>query len=202
MGRRAAHGRRSDERWAAVLAAASRVFGEVGYEKSTLEDVAREVGINRATLYYYVGTKEELLVSLLAEPIATVITRLEKDAARDEPADEKLAAALRGYVKTLDEHPELFIFLSENLRSAMTGPDAEELVSEADRYGQVLAGMIRDGAKAGVFRRDVDPRTAALAILGMFNSMHRWHRGGGRRPLLEIGEDLIRLALAALVPTK
>jgi AcrR family transcriptional regulator len=184
-----------------VLAAASHVFADVGYEKATLEDVAREVGINRATLYYYVGTKEELLVSLLTEPIATVTSRLEEDAGRDAPADEKLAAALRGYVKTLDEHPELFIFLSENVHTAMTGPDAEELVSEADRYGRILTGVIRDGQKAGVFRQDVDPQTSVLAILGMFNWMHRWYRPDGRRSLIEIGEDLIRLSLAALEPS-
>ncbi len=202
MERRAAGGRRSDERWAAVLAAASRVFAAVGYEKATLEDVAREVGINRATLYYYVGTKEELLVSLLADPIATVTARLEEDAARDAPADEKLGAALRGYVKTLDEHPELFIFLSENVHTAMTGPDAEELVGEADRYGRILTGVVRDGADAGVFRQDVDPQTAVLAILGMFNWMHRWYRPDGRRSLIDIGEDLIRLSLAALEPMR
>jgi AcrR family transcriptional regulator len=201
MERRAAGGRRSDARWAAVLTAASHVFADVGYEKATLEDVAREVGINRATLYYYVGTKEELLVALLSEPIATVTSRLEEDAARDAPADEKLAAALRGYVKTLDEHPELFIFLSENVHTAMTGPDAEELVSEADRYGRILTDVIRDGQKAGVFREDVDPQTSVLAILGMFNWMHRWYRPDGRRSLIDIGEDLIRLSLAALQPT-
>ena len=70
--RRAAVGRRSDERWASILSAATTVFREHGYEKATLEDIANEVGINRATLYYYVGTKEELLVALLAEPIEMV----------------------------------------------------------------------------------------------------------------------------------
>ena len=79
--RGAAVGRRSDERWASILAAATTVFRELGYEKATLEDIANEVGINRATLYYYVGTKEELLVALLAEPIEMVRTRLEEDAA-------------------------------------------------------------------------------------------------------------------------
>jgi AcrR family transcriptional regulator len=198
--RRQASGRRSDERWASVLAAATEVFRRVGYEKATLEDIAREVGINRATLYYYVGTKEELLVALLTEPIATVTARLEEDAARDEPAPEKLAAALRNYVKTLDEHPELFIFLSENVHTAMSGPDAEHLAGEADRYGRVLTQVIRDGAKAGEFRADVDPQVAVLAILGMFNWMHRWYQPGGRRSLVEIGEDLVRLSLQALEP--
>jgi TetR/AcrR family transcriptional regulator, cholesterol catabolism regulator len=199
--RRAATGRRSDERWAAILAAATTVFRSLGYEKATLEDIANEVGINRATLYYYVGTKEELLVALLTGPIEMVRTRLEEYAAADLPAPEKLAAALRSYVAMLDEHPELFIFLSENVHSVMTGPDAEVLRANADRYGAVLTQLIRDGAAAGEFRSDVDAQVSVLAILGMFNWMHRWYRPGGRRSLIDIGEDLVRLSLAAVVPT-
>jgi TetR/AcrR family transcriptional regulator, cholesterol catabolism regulator len=198
--RRAADGRRSDERWAAILAAATVVFRELGYEKATLENIAAEVGINRATLYYYVGTKEELLVALLTEPIETVRTRLEEYAAGDMPAPEKLAAALSSYVRTLDEHPELFIFLSENVHAVMSGPEADALRANADRYGYVLTQVIRDGAAAGEFRSDVDPQVAVLAILGMFNWMHRWYRPGGRRSLLEIGEEIVQLSLAALEP--
>jgi len=198
--RRAAVGRRSDERWASILAAATTVFRELGYEKATLEDIANEVGINRATLYYYVGTKEELLVALLAEPIEMVRTRLEEDAAADMPAPQKLAAALTGYVKTLDEHPELFIFLSENVHAVMSGPEADALRVNADRYGVVLTQVIRDGAAAGEFRSDVDPQVAVLAILGMFNWMHRWYRPGGRRSLIEIGDEIVRLSLSALEP--
>ena len=200
MERRAAGGRRSDERWADVLAAATTVFRRMGYEKATLEDIAREVGINRATLYYYVGTKEELLVALLAEPIAMVRARLEEDVARDLPAPEKLAASLRGYVRTLDEHPELFIFLSENIHAVMTGPDADALRDNADRYGHVLTQVIRDGAAAGELRDDVDPQIAMLAILGMFNWIHRWYAPEGRMSLPEIGEEFAKLALASLRP--
>src|SRR5262245_54419904 len=82
MERRQASGRRPDARWQEILAGAGRVFRRLGYGQSTLEDVATEVGINRATLYYYVGTKEELLVALLDVPIETMRTRLEEVAAQ------------------------------------------------------------------------------------------------------------------------
>jgi hypothetical protein len=49
-----------------------------------------------------------------------------------------------------------------------------------------------------VFRQDVDPQNSLLAILGMFNWMPRWYQVDHRRSLIDIGEDLIRLALAAL----
>jgi AcrR family transcriptional regulator len=198
--RRQATGRRSDARWEEILAGAGRVFGRLGYGQSTLEDVAAEVGISRATLYYYVGTKEELLVGLLHDPIQTMRTRLEEVAAGPEPAPARLAAALREYVRTMAELPELFIFLSENVHQVMSGPEADHIRDNADRYGRTLAEVIRSGAQAGEFRRDVDPSVAVLGIMGMFNWIHRWYNPDGQRSLTDFGEVFIEMALSSLAP--
>lgn len=198
--RRTASGRRSDERWQNVLAAASEVFRRMGYAQATLEDVAQEVGISRATLYYYVGTKEELLVALLKDPIAQVTRSLEEVAAQDIPAAEKLGATLREYVRLLDEHPALFIFLSENIHMVMSGDEADAIRTTADRYGHVLTSVVREGMRRGEFRDDITPQVAVLGIIGMFNWMHRWFRPDGSRSLTSIGEDFVSMSLSALAP--
>jgi AcrR family transcriptional regulator len=200
MERRQASGRRSDARWAEILAGAGRVFARLGYGQSTLEDVAGEVGISRATLYYYVGTKEELLVGLLHDPIETMRTRLDEVAALPVSAPERLEAALREYVRTMAELPELFIFLSENVHQVMSGPEADHIRDNADRYGRTLAEVIRSGAKAGEFRTDIDPSIAVLGIIGMFNWMHRWYNPAGERSLAEFGDVFIEMALSSLSP--
>lgn len=198
--RRQANGRRSDARWAEIVQGAGRVFRRLGYGQSTLEDVAAEVGINRATLYYYVGTKEELLVALLHDPIEQLRVRLEAVANLDQPATERLAAALREYVRTMEELPELFIFLGENVHKVMSGPEADHLRENADRYGRVLTGVIASGVKNGEFRSDVDPQVAVMGILGMYNWIHRWYRPGGKRTLTDFGEIFLEMALSALAP--
>ncbi len=196
--RRNAGGRRSDRRWEEVLAAASAVFRRIGYAQTTLEDVAQEVGIRRATLYYYVGTKEELLVALLTEPIAAVTRNLEEIAAQNIPAGEKLAATLREYVRMLEECPELFVFLAESLHKVMSGPEADAIRASADRYGRVMTSIVAAGMKNGEFRDDVTPQIAVLGIVGMFNWIHRWFVPSGKRSLASIGEDFITMSLAAL----
>lgn len=196
--RRLAGGRRSDQRWLEILGAASRVFRRLGYPRATLDDVASEVGLHRATLYYYVGTKEELLVALLEEPLEKVRFRLEEVASQSRAAPDKLAATLREYVRTMDEHPELFIFLRENVHSMMSGPEADRIRGNADQYGRVLARVISEGADAGEFRTDIEPRFAVLGIIGMFNWMHRWYRPEGGRSLTDIGEDFVAMALSSV----
>jgi AcrR family transcriptional regulator len=180
------------------MTGAAQVFRRLGYAQATLEDVAQEVGINRATLYYYVGTKEELLVSLLDRPIEELRVRLEEIAESPESPSGQLTRALREYSTGLAEQPELTVFVAENVHRAMKGPEADRIRDNADRYGRVLAAIIAKGVSAGEFRSDIDPSVAVLGILGMFNWMHRWFDPSGRRSLIEIGDDFIELALGGL----
>lgn len=200
--RRQSSGRRSDERWNEIMTSAATVFARLGYAQSTLEDVAGEVGINRATLYYYVGTKEELLVALLDQPIDTLRSQLDEIAKQRGSAREKLTQALGEYVRTMAEKPELFIFLSENVHKVMSGPEADRIRANADRYGRLLTKVIADGVRAGEFREDIEPSTAVLGILGMFNWIHRWYDPSGPKPLSEFGDTFIEMALSAIAPAK
>lgn len=196
--RRNATGRRSDSRWTQIQAGATEVFRRLGYANSTLEDVAAQVGVRRATLYYYVATKEELLVSLLSGPIRDLRANLETIATRDVPAREKLTTALVEYTRVLGTHPELTIFNQENVHKVMSGPAADELIDNADRYGNVLTEVVRHGVAAGELRADVDPRVAVMGLLGMFNWMHRWFDPAGRLTLDEVAAGFITMALDGL----
>lgn len=200
MERRLASGRKSDARWREVLEGAARVFERLGYPQTTLEDVAAEVGINRATLYYYVGTKEELLVSLLHQPIEAMRAGLEEIVAKDLPAREKLAEALRAYLTAMSQRPELFISVSENLHKVMSGREAADIQDNADRWRQLLAGVIAEGARTGEFRGDLDPQVATLGVSGMFNWIYRWFDPSGPKSLVELGETFVEMALSSLSP--
>ncbi|HEY3485805.1 MAG TPA: hypothetical protein VGK49_10495, partial [Ilumatobacteraceae bacterium] len=60
--------------------------------------------------------------------------------------------------------------------------------------------LIEEGQAAGEFRDDIDPQMAMLAVLGMFNWIHRWYKPAGKRSLEQIGEEFADLAIASLRP--
>lgn len=196
--RRNASGRRSNSRWSQIQTAATTVFNRLGYANSTLEDVAAEVGVRRATLYYYVATKEELLVSLLSGPIRDLRVGLEAIATEPVSTRQKLTTALLEYTRVLRTHPELTIFNQENVHKVMSGPAADELIADADRYGNVLTEVVRRGVAAGELRSDVDPRVAVMGLLGMFNWLYRWFDPKGRLALDEVAQGFITMALDGL----
>jgi AcrR family transcriptional regulator len=175
------------------------VFRREGFARARLEDVAVEVGINRASLYYYVGTKEELLVALIEQPAYTMTRHCREALDSDSPADDKLRRALHAYIEDLANSPEVFLLFSESQHLGAI-PEAQDIVANADAYGKTLLAIVEEGIASGVFRKDLDPRLVMLGILGMHNWIHRWYVPGGRNSLTEIGEAFAAMVLSGLRP--
>jgi TetR/AcrR family transcriptional regulator, cholesterol catabolism regulator len=197
--RRNADRHASGERWQIILKGAAEVFRREGYARARLEDVAVEVGINRASLYYYVGTKGELLVALIEEPAYAMMRHCREALESDAPGDEKLRRALRAYIDDLSTYPEVFLLFNESHHIAAI-PEARGIVANADGYGKTLLAIVEECIASGVFRNDLDPRLVMLGILGMHNWIHRWYVPGGRNTLAEIGDAFADMVLCGLRP--
>ena len=171
----------------------------MGYAAATLEDIAEEVGINRASLYYYVGTKAELLIEILHQPIFDMTTRLRVIHDSDANPREKLRLAIASHMEALDQsYPELFVFLADHLHVLTEGDPEGDVVANARRYGDLFTDIVREGQKAGVIRKEIHPRIAMMGVVGMCNWTHRWYREDGQLSLSEIGDDFALLALDGL----
>ncbi|MCZ8379479.1 TetR/AcrR family transcriptional regulator [Mycobacterium sp. CPCC 205372] len=194
---RAADRRASNERWVAILEGASAVLRRRGFARARLEDVAVEVGINRASLYYYVGTKEELLVALIEQPAHAMTAHCRAALGSDAPDDEKLRRALGAYIADLQNFPELFLLFRESQHIAVI-PEAERIIANADAYAKTLLAIIDQGIASGTFRSDLDSRLVMLGILRMHNWIHRWYAPGGRNTLDQIGETFAELVLSGV----
>ena len=178
--------RRADARWTEILDGAARVFRSIGYPHATLRHVAEEVGIDRASLYYYVSNKQDLLVELLARPMMDFERRCLAIAERDLPPIEKLRQAMVTHMEVLEGlYPESFIFIAERLDTLE--PEVRAIASSGRRYHQLLTNMIRDGQASGDIRSDIDPVLAMHGMLGMLNWVHRWYHSDGPSTLPEIG---------------
>lgn len=196
--RRRAERRGSDRRWEAILAAGSRVFRRLGYARATLEDVASELGLHRATLYYYVADKAELLVAILDEPVQQMTRAMREIRDLDAPAEQKLRRAVAAHMRALEvNYPELFVFFAENLHTLPVKGDGG-LRQHAEGYGDLLTSIIAEGIRSGEFRPDLDPRLMMLAAVGMMNWSHRWYTPDSPHSLAEIGAQFAELVLGGL----
>ncbi len=77
-----------------IIDAAEDLFAYYGYHKTTLDDIARKIGIKKNSIYYYFESKEELLNAIIANIYKIKVEQFEKRAAKSKTALNKLKAFL------------------------------------------------------------------------------------------------------------
>ena len=183
-----------------LLDVAARLFGERGYEATTLEQIAQELGILKGSLYHYISSKAELLDLINRRRLEQLISEARSIERLGLPADAKLQRVIRAHLATLDEsYPESsqwFVTPAPPRGGTTEAPSGGESANRD--YERLVGRIIVEGIESGVFRADLDPQIAALTILGSCNWLTRWYRRGGRLSIEEIGDTIIRLSLDGL----
>src|SRR5207248_471099 len=170
---------RMSKREQEIIAAAAKVFKEKGYHAATTRDIAAEVGIQQATLYYYISSKEELLYLVVREPIVRLYTQVEEIVKANVATRAKIERALQAHLVAFDEnYPHMFVYVQELPHLIDT---LQDKLQESPRHYQYLwEEILQQGISAGELRADLHITATVFMIMGMCNWLHRWYRQGGR----------------------
>ncbi len=153
-----------------ILDAVERLIGVLGYSKTTMDDVAREAGVGKRTIYVHFPSKEEVVLCTIDRIVDRLVERLREHAVAPGPAAARLRAMLvervtfrfdsvRNYSHGLDE-------LFASLRPAYLARRERYFASES----AVFAVVLKAGHGAGELDAP-DPPTAAEALLLATNSL-------------------------------
>ncbi len=175
----------------AILDVAVRVFRERGYDGSSLEQVAHAAGITKASIYYHVKSKEELLARGVGRALDALFAVLEEPGARERSAAVRLKYVVRRTIEiTVAQLPEVALLLRVrgNTRT-------ERRVLERRReFDHLIAGIFAKAQRQGELRADVDPRLATRLLFGMLNSITEWYRPGGALGASQIADAMFKIA--------
>ena len=109
-----------------ILAAASKMFADRGYEAVTLRAIAKEIGYTHAVIYQYFPDKWHILAELSSETIGLLIEDFDAIAAKHPVPKERLFATSRGLIQFCTAHPQQFrqrLFLSGRRTATVSAPD-------------------------------------------------------------------------------
>ncbi len=157
----------TEERRAAIIAAAVRVLAREGITETTTRKIAAEAGANQAMIGYYFGGKDELLNAVLQE----MMRRTGEIAGAELPARQEFGEALAGAVEAFWRHveqsPELQVMQYELTLYALRHPASAWLArSQYEGYCAIVAGLIRQvGAATGASLAE-SPDALARFIVG------------------------------------
>jgi TetR/AcrR family transcriptional regulator len=187
-----------------TLRAALDAFGTRGYGATSLDDLARELGIRKQTILYWYPSKEALLDAAIDRVAAEVTVRLERAVAGAEPGFERVEAIVRAMFRLAARHPTMLGFLREVTR--LGPPASSRLLGAIAPLIDRAAGFLAAEMDAGRIRRH-DPRLILLAAYSMVTGLAtevEVLRTFGEEPtlasLVRRRDELIALLRDALVP--
>jgi AcrR family transcriptional regulator len=167
-----------------------------GYRGLTMRGLAKKLGIQGASLYYHLSSKQELLRTILLDiqEEQNSFAREAVEAAGPSPVDQ-LRAAIRAHLRYhVDHRPEAFISDSE-LRD-LTPANRRIVVASRDRYEEIFRDVIRRGSQQGYW--EADGRLAGFIVIAMCTGVNTWYRPDGPLGLDEIADYYADFVLRAL----
>jgi AcrR family transcriptional regulator len=187
-----------------TLRAALDAFGTRGYGATSLDDLARELGIRKQTILYWYPSKEALLDAAIDRVAAEVTLRLERAVADAEPGFGRVEAIVKAMFRLAARHPSMLGFLREVTR--LGPPASSRLLGAIAPLIDRAAGFLATEMDAGRIRRH-DPRLILLAAYSMVTGLAtevEVLRAFGEEPtlasLVRRRDELVGLLRDALVP--
>jgi TetR/AcrR family transcriptional regulator, cholesterol catabolism regulator len=179
----------------ALIEAAAEVFKAKGLARTSIDDIARAAGVDRASLYYYVGSKKELFAEVVLEALERNIELAETISAGEDPPEQKLSRLIEGLIASYAAyHPHLYVFVQEDPLQLGAGRAGRPIAELQRRFDRALIGIVEEGMAQGVFRSDLSPRIVAYGVIGMVNWTHRWFDPNGPVGPSEVGRAFAGLA--------
>ncbi len=185
------------ERQRAVLETAARLIREKGYEAASVQDIADACGLTKAGLYYYIRSKEDLLLAIQSYGMDIFEERVLLPVLAIADPVERLKACMERNIQLVTEgwSKEVTIILHEH--ETLTGAARQRINARKKRYVQFLESSFEEAMRAGRIRR-VEPRVAAFAFLGQVLWIYKWFRPDGKIPADRLAREMLDLFFGGL----
>ena len=193
--------RSADETRALIVSEATTLFATRGYERTSLNAIAKSIGISAPALYYHFDSKDEILFATLETTLLNlqVMANEAVATAGDLPADQ-LTAFVRAHVFHDVGHVEIMPMLNaglynvDKLIDGLPAARRKRLTLLQREFLDQLRSILRAGKTAKRFRID-DITATAFAIIGMVDFAVYWFRAGGKLSVEQLADQYGELAL-------
>jgi len=185
-----------------LIRVAAELFKEKGYQTTTLNDIASHAGMDRASVYYYVGNKEEFFrdavkggVEQNAEKVEQVLAR--KDITTQEKLEQLVTLLMQSYS---DSYPYMYLYIQEEMHKIADAktPWAQEMLEKTKGFERAVLALIKEGMAEGSFREDIAATLAANTIFGMLNWTYRWYTPNSKFSAAEVADVFNKIFFTGL----
>lgn len=159
-----------EQRQAELLEAAIEVFARRGYQATTMDDIAERAGVSKGMLYIYFKNKEALFGAVfrwygqfISETMLGAIAEIDNEIEQLQRIADiwgEIAVEHRDYV------PLFLDFWAAASVRGMRSDYADDLATMYEEYRNLIAGIIQQGQRKGIFKKEADAQAAAYLLVG------------------------------------
>jgi AcrR family transcriptional regulator len=163
---------RFDRRLAELLAHATEVFCEKGYEGASMRDLSRASGMSLAGLYYYFESKERLLFLIQKHTFATIVQRLKARLESVRDPEQQIRIFILNHLEYFLANPAAMKVLSHEAEALRNGFASEVSAIKREYYRICVSLLDELKSERGL---QFSTRIAVLSLFGMMNWIYTWH---------------------------
>lgn len=157
-----------------ILQKAAVMFREKGFAATSMRDLAESVGIEAASLYNHIRSKNEILEAICFNVANRFNENLETIEASHENSIQKLETLLRFHIRQMvDNYEEVYV--SDREWKHLEEPYLSNFQNQRRSYRKRFANIIEEGIQKKEIKR-IDASTAVLIILHAISGIESWHR--------------------------
>ena len=179
-----------------ITETAAKLFRKKGYTATTMRDLAAELGIEAASIYHHVKSKEELLETICFDMANKFILNAKEVNDIYFNAEEKLRLAIKLHIETITLNQNQSAVFLQEWRN-LSEPNLSKFKMLRDQYENQFTTIIIDGENEDIFDF-VDKKFAVLSILSTINFVNEWYNPEGKMNAAEIAEKLSNFILGGL----
>ncbi len=185
-----------------LLDTAAASFSKKGYAATTTREIASLLGIQKASLYYHIETKEDLLYAICKSSLDQIRTDVATALAEVQDPVERTSRLIRTHIESLCRDQNTHSAARAEMHS-LSEERLAHVMSLRDVYEDLVRSVLQEAQSAGALRRDIPVKYLCLSLLGLMNRVEVWFRPSGALSPRQLGEvfAMIFLTGAASVPS-
>jgi len=175
------------------------LFKDKGYSATSMRNLADHLGLEAASLYSHIKSKEEILQKIcfnLANDFFRAIVEVDL---QNISGIEKLHAAIVAHIKVITKNPDASTVFSNEWKH-LSEPHLTKFIAMRTEYENHFLNIIKEGNKNKEFTVQ-NPKLSVITILSSLNSLQTWYRPEGKMDIETIGEEISAMLLYGIVNT-
>ncbi len=179
-----------------IIHVAAELFSRNGYSATSMRDIAEHIGMEAASLYNHISSKEEILHSICFGMADRFLNAIEEVNDIYFNGEQKLRMAVQNHVRILTQNlAEAQVFLKDWRHLGSENLDA--FIRLRDQYEDGIENILQTGIDENVFQ-DIDKKFAALNILSSVNWIVEWYKPDGKMSPEQVAMKLCDFILTGL----